>query len=308
MIDIFGDIVSEARPSEAKSETQYDISHTLYCSSSERMDDLKDESVHMVVTSPPYWDIKDYGPEDQIGHDESLDLYLDRLESVWEECYRVLKPGCRFVVNIGDQYQRATEEKSYHITPLNAHIIDSVLEATDDEILFLGNIIWQKQTNTETSGGACVMGSFGRPRNGYVNYDYEYISIFKKPGSDPDVSSELKNEASIPTEEWKELFNGHWRFTGDRQQEHPAPYPPELPRRLLRMFTFPGDVVLDPFLGRGTTMRVADEMDRSSIGFELGFESPTGQNWLDVIKRYIGYEDYPESRRERHFNVVQNTE
>lgn len=274
--------------SQTKVETLREpVNHTVYNSSSEDMKELSDESVHLIVTSPPYWDIKDYGSNEQIGHNESLDQYLSRLKEVWEECYRVLKPGCRMIINIGDQYNRATESKPYHITPLNSHVIQGVLDASNHEMIFLGNIIWQKQTNTDTSGGACVMGSFGRPRNGYVNFDYEYISIFKKPGKDPDVPKEIKEQDSIDTEEWKELFNGHWRFAGDRQKEHPAPFPEELPRRIIKMYSFSGDTVLDPFMGRGTTVKMANEMNRSSIGFETGFDSPTGQSWRDVVENYL---------------------
>ena len=266
------------------------LTYRIIESSAESMDELPDSSVHLIVTSPPYWNIKDYGNQDQIGFHDSLEDYLDRLASVWEECYRVLHPGCRMVINVGDQYLSSTEERPYQIMPLNALIVNKVLEATDWEIIPLGNIIWQKQTNTETSGGACVMGSFGRPRNGYVNYDYEYISIFKKPGKAPGVPQEIKELDSIPTPEWKELFNGHWNFTGDRQTEHPAPFPEELPRRLIRMFSFTGDTVLDPFLGRGTTMKAAKQMDRSCVGYEIGFDSPTGKDWKRVIEDFLDEE------------------
>lgn len=279
------------------------VTHEIYGTSAETMDELDDESVHLIVTSPPYWDIKDYGSAGQIGYDDALDEYLDRLKSVWAECYRVLKPGCRFVVNIGDQYHRASDGRPYQITPLNAHVINSVLNATSREIIFLGNIIWQKISNTETSGGASVMGSYGRPRNGYVSYDYEYISIFRKPGKDPSVPQELVDHDEITLEEWRELFSGHWNFTGAEQTNHPAPFPEELPRRIMRMFTFTGDRVLDPFLGSGTTTKVADEMNRSSVGYEVGFESPTSEPWQEVIRQKIGYEDYDEREQAARFDL-----
>lgn len=279
------------------------VAHEIFGSSSESMDELKDESVHLVVTSPPYWNIKNYGADGQIGYNDYLDEYLERLRAVWSECYRVLKPGCRLVVNIGDQYHRASDGRPYQITPLNAHIINSVLNATSREIIFLGNIIWQKISNTDTSGGASVMGSYGRPRNGYVSYDYEYISIFRKPGSDPSVPKELVEVDEITLEEWRELFSGHWNFTGKNQTEHPAPFPEELPRRIMRMFSFTGDRVLDPFLGSGTTTKVADEMDRSSVGYEIGFESPSGTPWQDVIKDKIGYYDYDKEERAGQFKL-----
>jgi len=277
------------------------ITHTIHESTSEEMDELTNESVHLVATSPPYWDIKDYGTDSQIGYNDSLQEYINRLRDVWKECERVLHPGCRMVINIGDQYHSSKDGKPYHITPLNAKIVNSVIESTD--MIFLGNIIWQKISNTETSGGASVMGSYGRPRNGYVSYDYEYISLFKKPGKDPAVPEEIKEENQIGKEEWKKLFAGHWNFTGKRQKVHPAPFPDEVPRRLLRMFTFNGDTVLDPFVGSGTTAKVADEMGRSSIGYEIGFEAPNGQDWREVIRKVVGYYDYPESERDEKFDL-----
>lgn len=295
--------MSQAEPSDLVASKREPVTHTVYGSTAESMAELEDESVHLIVTSPPYWNIKDYGSSHQIGFQDSLASYLERLKSVWEECYRVLHPGCRMVINIGDQYHRATDGRPYQITPLNAHIINSVLDSTSRDMIFLGNIIWQKISNTETSGGASVMGSYGRPRNGYVSYDYEYISIFRKPGDDPKVPSEIVDADEISLEEWRELFAGHWNFTGENQDEHPAPFPEELPRRILRMFSFSGDTVLDPFLGSGTTTKVADEMNRSSIGYEIGFESPSAEPWQKVIKKKIGFYGYDETIREDRFNL-----
>jgi site-specific DNA-methyltransferase (adenine-specific) len=295
--------MSQAIQRETVEQHREEISHRIYGSTAESMHDLDDESVHLIVTSPPYWNIKDYGQDNQIGYQDSLADYLERLKAVWQECYRVLKPGCRMVINIGDQYHRAQDGRPYQITPLNAHVINSVLDSTSREMLFLGNIIWQKISNTETSGGASVMGSYGRPRNGYVSYDYEYISIFRKPGDDPKVPGEIIDADEITLEEWRELFAGHWNFTGEDQENHPAPFPEELPRRILRMFSFSGDVVLDPFLGSGTTTKVADEMNRSSVGYEIGFDSPSEKQWQEVIKEKIGYYDVDEPARSQRFEL-----
>ena len=295
--------MSQAIQRDAVENHREPITHTVFGSTAESMQELDDESVHLVVTSPPYWNIKDYGSNNQIGFQDSLADYLERLKSVWQECYRVLHPGCRMVINIGDQYHRATDGRPYQITPLNAHIINSVLDATSRDMLFLGNIIWQKVSNTETSGGASVMGSYGRPRNGYVSYDYEYISIFRKPGNDPKVPQEVVEMDEITLEEWREFFDGHWSFSGAKQDDHPAPFPDELPRRLLRMFSFSGDTVLDPFLGSGTTTKVADELNRSSVGYEIGFESPSGEDWEEITKEKIGYYDYDECARSRRFDL-----
>lgn len=235
----------------------------------EVLGEMPDESVHLIVTSPPYWDIKDYDTEEQIGYGDELEEYISSLVEVFNECYRVLKPGCRMVVNIGDQYKNSTEEQPYHVVPLNAHFTDSLLQDSGNDFYSLGSIIWHKQSNTSTSGGASVMGSFGRPRNGYVSYSHEYIDIFKKPGKGPGKPDEMKEEDEIPTEEWKELFSDHWSFRGASQDDHPAPFPVELPRRAIRMFTFQDDVVLDPFVGSGSTAIAAERLHRNWIGIDI---------------------------------------
>lgn len=265
------------------------------------MPELEDSSVHLVVTSPPYWSIKNYGGREQIGFADSLSDYIRRLSKVWKECVRVLHPGCRFVINIGDQYHRAENGRPYHITPLNAHIVNSVLGVGRGEVVFLGNIIWQKISNTSTTGGASVMGSYGSPRNGYVSLDYEYISVFKKVGKDPQVPREVKEANRIGLAEWRELFAGHWRFPGAHQRNHPAPFPEELPRRIIRMFTFPGDLVLDPFLGSGTTIRAADRLGRSSVGYEVGWEPADERPWREIVKEGSGYYDHPSGSRDSRF-------
>jgi site-specific DNA-methyltransferase (adenine-specific) len=127
------------------------------------------------------------------------------------------------------------------------------------------------------------MGSFPYPRNGILKIDYEFILIFRKPGEPPKVAPELKERARLTTADWNEYFNGHWRFPGARQEEHIAVFPLELPRRLIRMFTFPGEIVLDPFLGSGTTMRAARDLGRSSVGYEIHEE------FLEMICRKTGF-------------------
>ena len=268
------------------------------------MGKVDDESVHLVVTSPPYWNIKDYGNPRQIGYRDSLGEYTDKLNQVWKECYRVLKPGCRMCINIGDEYLRSKGNlRPYQIIPLHSYIVNQILkEFSRKKILYLGSIIWQKIPTTRTSGGASVMGSYGYPRNGYVSYNFEYIAIFKKRGQAPKPLNK-KTERRIDIGEWRELFNGVWRFNGARQVGGIAIFPEKLPQRLIRMFTYEGDTVLDPFLGSGTTSKVALQMGRNSIGYEIGFQSPTaGDDWREVIKKKIGYYAVPESKRDEIFS------
>jgi DNA modification methylase len=145
------------------------------------------------------------------------------------------------------------------------------------------------------------MGSYGYPRNGYVSYNYEYIAIFKKRGRPPNPP-ENKQKEKIDLSEWRELFNGMWHFKGARQVAGTAIFPDGLPSRLIRMFTYEDDIVLDPFLGSGTTTKVALEKGRNSIGYEIGFQSPTmEEEWTELIKRKIGYYSVPESFRNEIF-------
>jgi len=242
---------------------------------SRKMTELEGETVDLVVTSPPYWHIKDYKTEGQIGYGQSLHEYLKDLYRVWRECYRVLKPGRRLCINIGDQFARSTIYGRYKVIPLHAELIAQCESIGFD---YMGSIIWQKKTTMNTTGGANVMGSYPYPPNGMVEIDYEFILIFKKPGKTPRIPKEVKEKSKLTKEEWKEYFQGHWHFGGARQMEHEAMFPEELPRRLIKMYTFVGDTILDPFLGSGTTVKAALNLSRNAIGYEIN------EKFLDVIK------------------------
>jgi site-specific DNA-methyltransferase (adenine-specific) len=281
----------------------FDTSHKIYFKDSKSMREVPDNSVHLVVTSPPYWCIKDYGNPKQIGYRDSLTSYMKKLDKVWSECIRTLENGCRLCINIGDQYLRADGKTPYQIIPLHAYLVNNVMNKHIDDVLYLGSIIWKKIPTTKTSGGASVMGSYGFPRNGYVSYNYEYIAIFKKKGTAPKPNPEIKKRSQIELYEWRELFNGIWQFNGVRQIGHMAIFPDELPRRLMRMFTYEGDTVLDPFLGSGTTSRVAYELGRNSIGYEIGFGYSLEET-KEVIKAKVRFADTPSDMRNRIFPTL----
>ena len=230
------------------------------------MAEVQDESVHLVVTSPPYWQLKDYGNGQQIGFDDSYEAYINNLNLVWSECHRVLTKGCRLCVNIGDQFARSVYYGRYKVIPIRTEIIRFCETIGFD---YMGAIIWQKVTTCNTTGGATIMGSFPYPRNGILKLDYEFILIFKKHGTAPKVSKEIKEQSRLTTEEWNQFFTGHWNIPGERQDKHLAVFPEEIPRRLIRMFTFVGDTVLDPFLGSGTTSLAARNLSRNSVGYEV---------------------------------------
>jgi modification methylase len=299
---------SSALPSRSSlvAQEQNPSPHRLFLGFDSRsMRAVDDETVHLVVTSPPYWNIKDYGNPRQIGYRDSLQIYIQKLSRVWDECLRALKPGCRMCINIGDEYIRAEEKTPYQIIPLHSYLVNSIIlpKFQRKKALYLGSIIWQKIPTTKTSGGASVMGSYGYPRNGYVSYNFEYIAIFKKRGHAPKPPEDKEN-AKIDLPGWRELFNGVWRFNGVRQTAGTAIFPDELPRRLIRMFTYEGDTVLDPFLGTGTTTKVAMQMKRRSIGYEIGFRSPMEEeDWTEVVKKKVGYYDLPSNVRDQTFDI-----
>jgi len=233
------------------------------------MGELTDDSVHLVITSPPYWQLKDYGTEDQIGFNDSYESYINNLNLVWKESYRVLHNGCRLCINIGDQFARSVYYGRYKVIPIRTEIIKFCETIGFD---YMGAIIWQKVTTTNTTGGATVMGSFPYPRNGILKLDYEFILIFKKIGIAPKVSKENKELSKMTTEEWNTYFQGHWNFGGTKQDSHIAMFPEELPKRLIKMFSFVGDTILDPFLGSGTTSLAAKNLNRNSVGYEINSE------------------------------------
>lgn len=244
--------------------------HKIINGDSRQMNLIPNKSVNLVITSPPYWQLKDYGTENQIGYHEDYETYINNLNLVWKECYRVLDNGCRLCVNIGDQFARAVYYGRYKVIPIRTEIIKFCESIGFD---YMGAIIWQKQTTTNTTGGASLMGSFPTPRNGILSIDYEFILIFKKLGtSKTKVSKEIKEQSKMTTKEWKKYFAGHWNFGGVRQSGHIAMFPEELPKRLIKMFAFKGETVLDPFMGSGTTSLAARKLERSSIGYEINPE------------------------------------
>jgi site-specific DNA-methyltransferase (adenine-specific) len=249
------------------------------------MDELKDESVHLIITSPPYWQLKDYGNGSQIGFNDSYEDYINNLNFVWKECYRILHKGCRLCVNIGDQFARSVYYGRYKVIPIREEIIKFCETIGFD---YMGAIIWQKVTTCNTTGGATIMGSFPYPRNGIIKLDYEFILIFKKLGVPPKVNKEIREKSKLNIEEWNEYFYGHWNFSGERQDKHLAMFPEELPKRLIKMFSFVEDTVFDPFLGSGTTCLAARNSERKSIGYEIN------EVFLPIIKEKLNINRKPE--------------
>lgn len=240
--------------------------HKIVFGDSRSLNQIQDKSVQLIITSPPYWQLKDYGADDQIGFNDSYEEYINNLNLVWSECNRVLSDGCRLCINIGDQFARSIYYGRYKVIPIRTEIIRFCESLGMD---YMGAIIWQKATNMNTSGGGAVMGSFPYPRNGILKMDYEFILIFKKLGTPPKVTIEQKQRSLITKDEWNDYFSSHWNFNGVKQLGHIAMFPEELPKRLIKMFSFVGETVFDPFVGSGTTSLAAMKLDRNSIGYEI---------------------------------------
>lgn len=240
--------------------------HVLINGDSRFMSQISDESVELIVTSPPYWQLKDYGSEYQIGFNQNYEDYINHLNLVWSECHRILQHGCRLCINIGDQFARTVYYGRYKIVPIHSEIVRFCETIGFD---YMGTIIWQKQTTMHTTGGQRVMGSYPYPRGGIVKVDYENILLFKKQGKAVSVSKARREGSKLTEEEWNTYFSSHWNFSGAKQSEHIAVFPEELPKRLIKMFSFVGDTVCDPFMGSGTTALAAMKLGRNSIGYEI---------------------------------------
>ena len=253
--------------------------HKIITGDSRKLSLIPDQSVQLIVTSPPYWQLKDYGIDSQIGFNHNYEDYINNLNLVWQECNRILSDGCRLCVNIGDQFARSVYYGRYKVIPIRTEIIRFCETLGMD---YMGAVIWQKTTTMNTSGGGAIMGSYPHPRNGILKIDYEFILLFKKLGKPPKPTPQQKAESEMTREEWGQYFSSHWNFSGVKQMKHIAMYPEELPKRLIKMFTFTGETVFDPFLGSGTTTLAAINLGRNSIGYEINAD------YIPIIHDKIG--------------------
>jgi len=223
--------------------------------------------VHLVLTSPPYWNLKKYPDrEGQLGNVSEYDRFRSTLDGIWSECFRLLVPGGRIACVVGDVCLSRRAHGRHRVVPLHAHITVGCEAAGFD---VLTPILWEKITNANHETGKS--GFFGQPYhpNAIVKNEVEYILMFRKPGGYRKPSAEQRDLSRIPEELFKEWLRQVWRLPGASTAVHPAPYPFELAARLVRMFSFHDDVVLDPFVGTGTTLVAASQYGRVGVGVDV---------------------------------------
>ncbi len=245
--------------------------HHLFRADARSLSFIPDNSVHLIVTSPPYWNLKKYNShEHQLGDIDDYNKFLNELDKVWQHSFRILTPGGRLVCVVGDVLLSRKRNKGRHtVVPFHAAIQERCRQIGFDN---LAPIIWHKISNVAFEATGNGSGFLGKPYepNAIIKNDIEYILMQRKPGGYRKVSSAARLLSIISAENHKRWFNQVWTgVTGASTRHHPAPYPEELAERLIRMFSFVGDIVLDPFMGTGTTNVVAAKWGRNSIGVEI---------------------------------------
>ena len=245
-------------------------SHKFFLADSVRFNRLEPESIHLVLTSPPYWTLKRYNEIDhQLGHMSNYDAFVKELNKIWRKCYKALVPGGRVVCVVGDVCLSRRKNNGRHVVvPLHASIQEGCRNIGYDNV---ATIIWNKiaNANYEVEGGSSFLGKPYEP-NAVIKNDVEYILMERKPGGyrKPTFLERCMSVISAENyQQWNvQIWNG---LTGASTRKHPAPYPLELANRLIRMYSFVGDTVFDPFLGSGTTAVASAKVGRNSIGVEL---------------------------------------
>ena len=246
-----------------------DESHVIRVGDARDLSDIRDESIHLVCTSPPYGSLKEYpSSEGQLGNLESYDEFLVEMDKVWRECLRVLVPGGRVACVVGDICISRRQGGRHHVLPLSA---DIQVRGRSVGFDVLTPIRWLKVANIklEASKSSRFLGKPNLP-NGVVKNDLEHILFLRKPGGYRKPSSEQERKSFISTDDYAKWFSPVWTdVSGQLRSKHPAPYPVEIARRLIRMFSFVGDTVLDPFSGTGSTSLAAYETGRNSISLDI---------------------------------------
>lgn len=250
-----------------------ETTHRIILGDAREMSELDAQSVHLVVTSPPYFDLIDYEDtsrtDGQLGNLRDYDAFLAELVKVWRRCFDLLVPGGRLCVVVGDVCVSRRQAGRHFVIPLHADIARA---CTDIGFDYLTPIYWSKIANmaTEVGGSARFLGKPYEP-GAIIKNDVEYILLLRKPGSYRKPTNAQRALSILDPEEHRRWFRSVWTdVRGEsRKAGHPAPFPAELARRLIKMFSFVGDTVLDPFWGTGSTTQASVQAARSSVGYEI---------------------------------------
>jgi site-specific DNA-methyltransferase (adenine-specific) len=240
----------------------------LYRGDARELDWLADESVHLVVTSPPYWTLKEYNDiPGQLGHVREYEAFLDELDRVWRHVFRILVPGGRLVCVVGDVCLSRREYGRHYVMPLHADITVRCRQIGFDN---LNPILWLKIANAtlEVDNGSKFLGKPYEP-NAIVKNDVEFILMQRKPGGYRSPTQTQRKLSMIAKDDFDRWFQQTWTLPGASTRDHPAPFPIELADRLVRMFSFVGDTICDPFAGTGTTLVAAAQARRNAVGIEI---------------------------------------
>lgn len=270
----------------------------IYFKNSQKMSDVKNETVDLIITSPPYFNIKDYaknGYQDeihsknnvnQIGNIKDYKTFIKELQKVWKECERVLKPNGKLIINtplMPMKKKEFTTHYNRHIFDLNADIQTSIVYRKNTEMFLFDTYIWNR-TNTSKS---LMFGSYPYPRNFYAQNTSEFITVYVKDGIPKNgLPSEIKEKSKLSQKEWVEYTKQIWNIPIPNKKdlafgEHSAIMPEEIVKRCVRLFSFVGDTVLDPFAGSGTTLKVAKQLQRNYIGYEIM------ENYKEIIEKKL---------------------
>jgi DNA modification methylase len=287
--------------------------HKLICGDARDISFINDESVHLVVTSPPYWKLKRYAENpSQMGHIDDYESFIGELNKVWEEVYRVLVPGGRLVCVVGDVCLSRRSNMGRHVVmPLHADIAVNCRKIGFDN---LNPIIWYKISNAsyEVERGSKFLGKPYEP-NAIIKNDMEFILMQRKAGGYRKPEDEQRKLSKISKEDFNKWFQQIWTLPGTSTRQHPAPFSFELANRLVRMFSFVRDTVLDPFVGTGTTMLASLKAGRNSIGVDIE------KHYVDIAKRRLDDEvrdmfrtatleiSYPFAKHESKIAAVRQT-
>ena len=246
-----------------------ETTHLIHCGDSRQLDWITNESIHLILTSPPYWTLKEYPlNENQLGVIADYEKFNDELEKVWRHCYRVLVPGGRLVCVVGDVCLSRKKHGRHSVMPLHADIVVRCRKIGFDN---LSPIFWYKISNAnyEVENGSSFLGKPYEP-NAIIKNDVEFILMLRKPGGYRQPTEAQRKDSKLTEDEYQQWFRQIWNdVNGESTRNHPAPYPVELAHRLVRMFSFTGDSVLDPFMGTGTTLLASARCGRNSIGVEI---------------------------------------